>query len=1016
MEFTIYSVGSASYLEDILNAVAMISGSGKIEDLAKIGLLIGVLILGFQAVFNNTGIEFQKVGVCLILYLAAFGPQTTVLIEDIYTGEVAVVDNVPLGPVAVGSIISNLGYDITKTFEQAFSTPAMTSYGFADPLETLMKFRQITMNFMSIPSFVADAGEQNIVASWTNYMKECTFTGYGNDPRAMQDLMRNPNPLDAMKFESNVYYTLIYDGTAGGRTMTCTAAHDALMKMTDDKGEGVIDDAARIGFKRMGRPAPTGADLESRLSSSLYGLGVMTNNIRTFALASTILPIFQRAPGEKAIEEMQGAAAIMMNDSMLKTNTQWAAEGSKFTQYVRPFMTFFEGFIYAITPLMAFVMVLGGFGLSLISKYLLILIWMMLWMPLLAIVNLYVLSTGADKISAIVEASTNAYGDGISLQAILSMQPVIENLIGTAGLFASSVPALSLFLVYGTSVAATSIAGRLSGGDTINESMVAPDPLKVGAAMDVSSIATSDINKGTILAGSDATRGNISFGKALSESVQSTKTTADQSSQQFTEQLSSAFGNAYQNSASIGEAARVGQSLTSTFGLQNSTSFQSKIDAMKSAGYGSDLIDSAVASFSSSLGANAKASAGVSEKKGDANMGGAVSVDGGVKGTQTSQQNRTDKRTLNDALAFGKSIGLDQAVKNGLDSSKGYDVAKNFQSGESSVLSNTDTKTLSQAAAKTVTDQESYQRAKSLQDQFGYDGKYNIDTFAGMMMQRGQSAALVDAARNEYGERNAQNYAVFDSILDPSRRETAAAIQTLAENGRFDLLGGASIDPHENSHLQERGEIVREHVAPADGRAGIEERTAGAGHMSAGHDVHGRVAQERDAAIKEANVGQVYRSKADIVQNDAQVMARDVVDPHVKEAEDRLKGLGNGSFSYGKTSNGIVAATWNKLSSPLHDRETYVNEGKSYGLNDAQAEVFSAARMGELFSGETGEKWNEYAASQNMDPELRDGMFKALTQAGMHDDGSGGQLADIRAINMGSNSSTDEALTIRHNR
>ena len=87
MEFTIYSVGSAAYLEDILNAVAMISGAGKIEDLAKIGLLIGVLILGFQAVFNNTGIQFQKVGVCLILYLACFGPQTTVLIEDIYTGE-----------------------------------------------------------------------------------------------------------------------------------------------------------------------------------------------------------------------------------------------------------------------------------------------------------------------------------------------------------------------------------------------------------------------------------------------------------------------------------------------------------------------------------------------------------------------------------------------------------------------------------------------------------------------------------------------------------------------------------------------------------------------------------------------------------------------------------------------------------------------------------------------------------------------------------------------------------------
>ncbi|WP_390590197.1 conjugal transfer protein TraG N-terminal domain-containing protein, partial [Staphylococcus pseudintermedius] len=57
MDFTIYSIGSATYLEEILNSVAMISGAGKIEDLAKIGLLIGVFILGFQAIFNNTGIQ-----------------------------------------------------------------------------------------------------------------------------------------------------------------------------------------------------------------------------------------------------------------------------------------------------------------------------------------------------------------------------------------------------------------------------------------------------------------------------------------------------------------------------------------------------------------------------------------------------------------------------------------------------------------------------------------------------------------------------------------------------------------------------------------------------------------------------------------------------------------------------------------------------------------------------------------------------------------------------------------------
>lgn len=60
MEFTIYSIGSAAYLEEILNAVAMISGTGDIEALAKVGMIIGVLILGFQAVMNGTGIQFRR--------------------------------------------------------------------------------------------------------------------------------------------------------------------------------------------------------------------------------------------------------------------------------------------------------------------------------------------------------------------------------------------------------------------------------------------------------------------------------------------------------------------------------------------------------------------------------------------------------------------------------------------------------------------------------------------------------------------------------------------------------------------------------------------------------------------------------------------------------------------------------------------------------------------------------------------------------------------------------------------
>ncbi|NMU72427.1 hypothetical protein HKA89_27115, partial [Vibrio parahaemolyticus] len=94
-------------------------------------------------------------------------------------------------------------------------------------------------------------------------------------------------------------------------------------------------------------------------------------------------------------------AAVMVNQAIEQRNTQWAAEQTLFQSIVRPMMTFFEGFIYAITPLMAFVIALGQIGMRMAGKYLLILLWIQLWMPVMAIINLYIHLTVAGKMSAL---------------------------------------------------------------------------------------------------------------------------------------------------------------------------------------------------------------------------------------------------------------------------------------------------------------------------------------------------------------------------------------------------------------------------------------------------------------------------------------------------------------------------------------------------------------------------------------------------------------------------------------
>ncbi|QYG43679.1 conjugal transfer protein TraG N-terminal domain-containing protein [Pseudomonas aeruginosa] len=80
MSMNIYTTGSGEFLEIILNASAMITGSGFSEDLARIGFLIGLVLLSFQAIWNGQGISFHKAGMLFVVYLLLYGPTTTAVI------------------------------------------------------------------------------------------------------------------------------------------------------------------------------------------------------------------------------------------------------------------------------------------------------------------------------------------------------------------------------------------------------------------------------------------------------------------------------------------------------------------------------------------------------------------------------------------------------------------------------------------------------------------------------------------------------------------------------------------------------------------------------------------------------------------------------------------------------------------------------------------------------------------------------------------------------------------------
>lgn len=1005
MEWTIYSIGSAVYLEEILNAVAMISGTGDIESLAKIGLLIGTLILAFQAVFNGTGIQFQKLLVCFIMYLAMYGPTATALIEDVYTKEVAVVDNVPLGPLAVGSILSNIGYKITELFETAFSTPSMTSYGFADPLTALIKVRKAANNVISLPSFSGGGASASLLSSWSNYIKECTLVAANNDERALIRMLNAPEAVNALNFDSQVYYTKIYDGVTDGRTLTCSDAFVALRNMTEGKTDDLMDDVAKSFASTSANP--TGVDIEARVNDALITLAGGVVDARNYAVMSAVLPILEGAPGERAITDMQGAAAIMMSQAMQQQNTQWAAEGSMFTKYIRPFMTFFEGFIYAITPLMAFVIVLGGFGIGLVSKYLMILIWMTLWMPVLAIVNLYTISTTKAKIE--VMTGTTSFGsDGLSFNSLRDMLPVIEAQLGVAGMMASSVPALCMFLVYGTSVAASGIASRLNGSDTINEKISSPDIVQPGAGLSMSSQASHDPARGARGTGSEELRPSINTGSALESAVQSSKSNLQSSSMAYNQAFQKQLAQSVGNSSSLAQTAELGNQFANATGLSNSSDFKTASAAAYAAGYSKDDVAAFVAAKAAGTQTGLSLGGGT---PGPVKAGGQMGANTSNTNTTSNQQSSSQK--VENSRREAIEAQLSSAVANQFSAQKSTGTAERLSNSQEFSNNASFSDALSQQKSDLQQSQKSYAQTQAFKDSYGMQTSTSIDALANSVVKNGKAGELVgsldkldDADRGLAYERYESFKKANGTTMGNANAEAGAAIYALASTGNYDKLGEAlnlplqPINPNENSDLA------------AVGNNGIEEAYNSRGMASPSYDPN--VESQRIQAAGSAAVNEARELGRAQVSGDFVKGAGTVSNENLDMARSKLSDSGNGltydqmmqSADRGNPAMGRIAEFGGMNQTQLDAKfDEFKSEGLESGLPEPLAHAGALARIGHFQPSDMDHAVEAMEHQYNMDTNTATGAVSSAIHGSLsrNDDG-GSHYADIHAaVNDSSN-------------
>ncbi|WP_449026969.1 conjugal transfer protein TraG N-terminal domain-containing protein [Parasutterella excrementihominis] len=532
LEFSMYSIGSGRFLREVFNAVAMLTGTGDFIKAVAIAMLFSVIVICLQAVLRGgRSIAWEHVLLGFILFGICFGSPSRVIVEDVYTNDVYTVDNVPLGVAASGSMISKVGYGLTVLFETGFgSANRVTDLPYLSSLKYLVIADQDASSGFMLDGLSTETGV-DVRASLGAYMKNCTVPALriAKKDRASATQM---NVHDLLKYgsEDNVKGSVIYYWGNGGNSkkeVTCKEAYtelntDVFSKITNDNVSSILNNSLQS------MNSGSTPNYQLTINDAFTYLDVSTQEQQNFALASIITPIFQYAY-QHFYTRSAALADTMIAQALQQRNYQWVSEQSLWATVVMPLMTFFEGFVYAITPFCALLFFYGMFGLGLIGKYLQTLFWINLWMPIMAICNLY------------ISLSVNGQLQGLNLGSMDGVSTAIstlQNQIATGGMLMTATPLLALMVVTGSTYAFTTLASRLNGGDHVDEKVMAPSSVKVGDVFDQQAFQQANRGAGHLSTGKQAVYENISFGQQVSSLISSSDQLVNSKMDNFIKTLS----------------------------------------------------------------------------------------------------------------------------------------------------------------------------------------------------------------------------------------------------------------------------------------------------------------------------------------------------------------------------------------------------------------------------------------------------------------------------------------------
>tara|TARA_B100000424_G_scaffold31882_1_gene21771 strand:- start:11860 stop:15381 length:3522 start_codon:yes stop_codon:yes gene_type:complete len=718
MEFTIISIGSSELLTEVLNGLAMIMGTGDVDRAAGSALLAFCLWSGVKYTMNpSSGMPWAQCLVGMIMFACFFGPSVTVVVEDAYSGKTTVTDNIPVGPAAAGSFLSHVGYGLTQIMEQGYGTVTDTGRvstgGFVDPLKSLVALRREDVRNMSFK--LADQELPSIYDSRKtveNYMRYCTARKPGLEGEsAMKNVMSDQLP-DALYLNSSYYTTMVMDSVTG-TLKTCKEAQADISSIYSK-----ITDSSSIerAFQTLSGTNTSAEDVGTdsrlvRLQDFLASFSATTAaNTKDLFAAGIMYPLMESARAGHLKDGMDVAASAAINSAIQTRNAQWAYEGSSFLQTMRPMMAILEAIVYAISPIAAIIVVMGSAGMAMVGKYMQMIFWLQLWMPMMSIINLYSINSAAEKFYQMTGYDSEMQLG--SFYAFNNYSTMAEAYTSTAGMMLGAVPLLAMMIATGSIYTLNSLAGRMTSPDTFDEGRISANPGKAPTLLNQAPISSYDQASGLSATGASSGLGSYNVSQIASSAHSRAQAKSAESTQAFSQSLSAA----HQSSATEGY---VNTQLNSIAGSDAFTSTE-----------GYSKVDQAISSVTDGMGMSTGRShaineavkvamaAGISGQAGLKKLGG---LSAGGTSTFADEFNSSEEftNTLSSALNQVRSMGISEQDQASLTSGFQNAWQKSSASSMQSSETNSQTSALNQQATQAYKDSQTAQSTQGIVSSYG---------------------------------------------------------------------------------------------------------------------------------------------------------------------------------------------------------------------------------------------------------------------------------------------------------